>query len=237
MFSLNMTSFTSVIAWHARVASAVLNSEVLSRPSLTACTRSARKTCSSSWKLVAQSRATLVRKSPNLEAGRSDVRNVPPLRVCIYTTYLSGLIPAGSPPTVDAAGSTSIRTSWSCCTPHMGSWLIPGVARSIAFAFAVGSAGTAIRSGGPSSSLSGPSSSSSLPSSPSSSPCVPAPPWLALCFFRRCRLTTSLKRAYRKMSSAADASLSSTLDERRALAWAVARRMSVSSVRAVSGEV
>ena len=161
------------------------------------------------------------------------------MRCNATATYLSGLIPWGSP-LADAVGSTSIRTSWSCCpsiAPHMGSWLIPGVARSVAFAFAVGGAGTAIRSGGPSSSLAWSSSSSSLPSSPSSSPRAPAPPWLPLRFFRRCRLTTSLKRAYRKMSSAADASLSSTLDERRALAWAVAKRMRVSSVRAVSGEV
>ena len=39
------------------------------------------------------------------------------------------------------------------------------------------------------------------------------------------------------MSSAAEASLSSTFGERRALAWAVAKRMRVSSVRAVNGEV
>jgi hypothetical protein len=152
----------------------------------------------------------------------------------MYATYLSGLIPVGSPlgaSAVAAVGSTSIRMS---CSPHMGSWLIPGVARSIALAFAIGGAGTAIRSGGPSSSLPCSSSSSSLPSSPSSSPRAP---WLVLRFFRRCRLTTSLKRAYRKISSAADASRSSTLVERRALAWAVARRISVSSVRAVSGEV
>lgn len=209
------------------------NSELLSRPSLTACTRSAKKTCSSSWKFVAQSLATLVRKSRNLGAGPMGQGCLSsPKKIAVGATYLSGLIPVGSPlegaSTVDVAGSTSI---WS---PQMGSWLIPGVARSIALAFTIGGAGTAIRSGGTSSSsLPCSSSSSSLPSSPS----APVPPWLALRFFRRCGLTTSLKSAYRRISSAADASRSSTLDERRALAWAVARRIRVSRVRAVSGDV
>ena len=50
-------------------------------------------------------------------------------------------------------------------------------------------------------------------------------------------LTTSLNKAKRRISSAAMASRSSTFWERRALACAVARRMRVSRVRAVRGEV
>ena len=55
--------------------------------------------------------------------------------------------------------------------------------------------------------------------------------------FLRSSSTTSLKSAKRRIDSAASASFSSTLCERRALAWAVARRMSVSRVRAVMGDV
>ena len=122
--------------------------------------------------------------------------------------------------------------------PQIGSWLIPlpplpGIAAAF---FTAAGTGVVIRSGGTSSSSLFSSSSSSLPSSPSSRR-AEAPPWLSLRFFRRWRLTTSLKRAYRRMSSAAEASLSSTLGDRRALAWAVANRIRVSSVRAVKGEV
>jgi hypothetical protein len=50
-------------------------------------------------------------------------------------------------------------------------------------------------------------------------------------------LTTSLKRAKRRISSATEASSSVTVFERRALAWAVDSRIRVSNVRAVKGEV
>ena len=149
---------------------------------------------------------------------------------------------------VDGSRSICIWTSslWVsaelAAAPQIGSWLIPlalpGIAAAAAFFTAA--AGAVIRSGGTSSSSSSlfSSSSSSLPSSSSPSPRRPeAPPWLSLRFFRRWRLMTSLKRAYRRMSSAAEASLSSTFGDRRALAWAVARRIRVSSVRAVKGEV
>ena len=157
-------------------------------------------------------------------------------------TYRSGLIPLRSSDAVTAAvGSRSICASslWASAAPQIGSWLIPRAAPSVvAFAiFTAAGTGAAIRSGGTSSSSLF-SSSSSLPSSsPSSSRRAAAPPLLSLRFFRRWRLTTSLKSAYRKISSAAEASLSSTFGERRALAWAVARRIRVSSVRAVKGEV
>ena len=55
--------------------------------------------------------------------------------------------------------------------------------------------------------------------------------------FLRSSSTTSLKSAKRRIDFAASASFSSTLYERRALACAVARRMSVSRVRAVMGDV
>jgi hypothetical protein len=147
---------------------------------------------------------------------------------------------------VDGSRSICIWTSslWVsaelAAAPQIGSWLIPLALPGIAGAtFFTAAAGAVIRSGGTSSSSSlFSSSSSSLPSSSSPSPRRPeAPPWLSLRFFRRWRLTTSLKRAYRRMSSAAEASLSSTFGDRRALAWAVARRIRVSSVRAVKGEV
>ncbi len=50
-------------------------------------------------------------------------------------------------------------------------------------------------------------------------------------FLRDSSSTTSLNRAKRRMASAASASRSSTRLDRRDLAWAVERRMSVSSVR------
>ena len=56
-------------------------------------------------------------------------------------------------------------------------------------------------------------------------------------FFRDSSSTTSLKRANRKIASAANASRSSTLFESRDLACAVARRIKVSSVRTVNGDV
>jgi hypothetical protein len=150
--------------------------------------------------------------------------------------YLSGRI-VPSPAEVDATvagGSVDIWTSW-LSSPQIGS---SGSFAGPALDLDTGALGLTIRSadaeaGSCSSSLPSESSSSPLPSEPLRK----AAPLLSLRFFLCCLLGTSLKSANRMISSACLASTRSTLADNRALACAVDRRIKVSRVRAVSGEV
>lgn len=127
-----------------------------------------------------------------------------------------------------SVGSTIISASCVCVSSHTGSRARCTGSGLRFFACC----GIAMRSGTSSSS----SLASSSSSSSSSSPCC-APAWLSLRFLRRSRRMTSLKSAKRRICSACSASLISTLADRRDLACAVERRMSVSRVRAVKGDV
>lgn len=149
--------------------------------------------------------------------------------------YLSGRI-APAPAEVDATvagGSVDICTSW-LSSPQIGS---SGSLAGPTLDLDTGALGLTIRSADAEAG----SCSSSLPSESSSplpsEPLRKAAPLLSLRFFLCCLLGTSLKSANRMISSACWASTRSTLADKRALACAVDRRIRVSKVRAVSGEV